>query len=689
MAVPLQYQSQFIPTDFGAVSNVLGMYRQDMNQREQQFDQAQAGANTALANIYGIETLDPELFQQAGDTLSQKIDEVVSKRGGDYGAAAQDISRLIAQETKNPIYGLNKRKLEQTKLLEHALARNPNLRILKDPRTMGLSPSLSPEDINYSVLDPEEAKRRALELTKHLDTSRIAGIRTDPSGMYNIGVIHKGPTEQQVQELMADPAMAQQLQSYFPQTQGMDSEELTQFFTNTLVDAARSYQREPEERILGLNPYFVEGLKRGSDGSVDTSNLISVSKGRNLNMPKGKPFETLEEVNSLDPSDPRWAIGQQIKESVLQQIPEDDKKVIENYGGIEAVSEISEVAPDLPSPDSYFSKVIEDTGLLLGVLYSGVKSLKGNRIGTAITLDIPSMISFKDKIKKLKEVKPPFTDYVERKANILEKYNLNDFENRTERKSELNKIRRTHNRFKENFENTIASEYNGVLGEFISHDFLTGNAERDKVTEAVFDNLNKSIKSGQIPFESFDFISTNSDIKFDKGHNKLQDNKDYRHISSPGNYRILEAWVDTENLGPMYTIETDDPDGGVSHHVVTIHDPEINARILRAFGTNNIPLQDKKTGQYYTDQEGNYVMIDLMKNYNRFLQKENIKSEFNSKFGNDLSKMPLFNKTWSGGNTIRAYLTELDNSRFVSEKDKEAITNYLMLSGLPLDTQLK
>lgn len=268
MAVPLQYQSQFIPTDFGAVSNVLGMYRQDMNQREQQFDQAQAGANTALANIYGIETLDPELFQQAGDTLSQKIDEVVSKRGGDYGAAAQDISRLIAQETKNPIYGLNKRKLEQTKLLEHALARNPNLMVLRDPRTMGLSTNTVMEDINYSVLDPEEAKKRALELTKHLDTSRIAGIRTDPSGMYNIGITHRGPTEQQVQELMADPAMAQQLQSYFPQTQGMDSEELTQFFTNTLGDAARSYQREPEERILGINPYFAASLKQQQEGDL-------------------------------------------------------------------------------------------------------------------------------------------------------------------------------------------------------------------------------------------------------------------------------------------------------------------------------------------------------------------------------------------------------------------------------------
>ena len=46
MAVPLQYQSKFVPTDFGQLNNVLGMYRQDMDQREQQFDRGIAMQDT-------------------------------------------------------------------------------------------------------------------------------------------------------------------------------------------------------------------------------------------------------------------------------------------------------------------------------------------------------------------------------------------------------------------------------------------------------------------------------------------------------------------------------------------------------------------------------------------------------------------------------------------------------------------
>lgn len=268
MAQPLQYQSQFIPTDFNTVGNMLGMFRQDMAQRDQMFDQGVAMEQKLLADLYGLETFQPEIIGERVDKLAERMQEAVARRGGDYGAAAKDIARLGTRELSDPIYKLNQRQVEQAKLLEQTLARNPNLMVLRDPRTMGLSPNMTMEDINYSVLDPEEAKRRALELTKYLDTSRIAGIRTDPSGMYNIGITHRGPTEQQVQELMADPAMAQQLQSYFPQTQGMDSEELTQFFTNTLGDAARSYQREPEERILGLNPYFTASLKQQQEGDL-------------------------------------------------------------------------------------------------------------------------------------------------------------------------------------------------------------------------------------------------------------------------------------------------------------------------------------------------------------------------------------------------------------------------------------
>ena len=60
MAVPLQYQSQFIPTDFNTLGNVLSMFRQDMQQRNQEYEQGVAMRDKALSEIYGMKTLDPE-----------------------------------------------------------------------------------------------------------------------------------------------------------------------------------------------------------------------------------------------------------------------------------------------------------------------------------------------------------------------------------------------------------------------------------------------------------------------------------------------------------------------------------------------------------------------------------------------------------------------------------------------------
>src|SRR5690554_6763805 len=110
MAQPLQYQSQFVPTDFGTVGNILGMFRQDMAQRDQMFDQSAAMEQKFLTDLYGLETYDPEVIGSRVDSLAQKMQEAVDRRGGDYGAAAKDIARLGTREMSNPIYKLNQRK---------------------------------------------------------------------------------------------------------------------------------------------------------------------------------------------------------------------------------------------------------------------------------------------------------------------------------------------------------------------------------------------------------------------------------------------------------------------------------------------------------------------------------------------------------------------------------------------------
>lgn len=133
MPVPLQYQSQFIPTDFGTVQNVLGMYRQDMGQREQQFDQGVAMETQAMADLGALAAFDEEAKQERLNTINSLMEEAVNKRGGDYGAASRDIARIIASERANPWYQFNREQQEAIKNYDQ-LKMNADNVVIGDPR---------------------------------------------------------------------------------------------------------------------------------------------------------------------------------------------------------------------------------------------------------------------------------------------------------------------------------------------------------------------------------------------------------------------------------------------------------------------------------------------------------------------------------------------------------------------------
>ena len=133
MAQPLQYQSQFVPTDFGTVGNVLGMFRQDMNQRNQEFDQGVAMEVQSLADLGALEAFDQEGKKQRIDSISKLMQEAVTKHGGDYGAASKDIARIIASERANPWYQFNKEQQEALKNYNQLKLNADNV-IIGDPR---------------------------------------------------------------------------------------------------------------------------------------------------------------------------------------------------------------------------------------------------------------------------------------------------------------------------------------------------------------------------------------------------------------------------------------------------------------------------------------------------------------------------------------------------------------------------
>lgn len=274
MAQPLQYQSQFIPTDFNTIGNMLGMYRQDMQQRNQEFEQAGAMQDKAISEIYGMKTLDPELFKNAGDSLTKAIDEAVSKRGGDYGAAASDISRLISREAKNPIYGLNQRKLEQVAQLEHMLARNPNLLALEDPRKISLSKQgLTPEDIKYSVADPADIQKSINDIFgDRAKQIREGGLQKSKTPGYLEAITTKGLTTQEMQELLQDPSTREALLARMPQLQGhIDDPNVASWFNNQMQQGMQGLVGGSQRQFVRDLNY--EGRVVGQEGSYNSSNI--------------------------------------------------------------------------------------------------------------------------------------------------------------------------------------------------------------------------------------------------------------------------------------------------------------------------------------------------------------------------------------------------------------------------------
>lgn len=554
MPVPLQYQSQFIPTDFGTVQNVLGMYRQDMGQREQQFDQGVAMRDKALSEIYGMKTLDPELFQQIGDTLSKRIDELVTKRGMDYGAAAPEISRLIAQEARNPIYGLNQRKLEQVAMLEEALARNPNLKVIQDPRKTALSSNLNGEDLTYSVLDPEEVRKAALNMSKFLDTKKLAGIRTDKSG-YDVGVYNMGPSEQDLQTFISKPENVQQLKQMFPQIG--DSEDLKEFLSTTLYDAARSYQRQPEETILGFNPYIRERIQ--NEGSTNPyASVLPTSKVGAEGIQKIYPIKDVKDFWKM-PDDSENTL---IKQSIIMDIVS-DKDFVKNNG--ELLNQFGSV--------------------------ENARKIKNNYTPENDILKSPA----------IKEYLKDNPDYLKGTYSAGERYaKLGQLYQQLVAQGEINpeypKIKRDeYNKASElvnNFENKLSERLNkeneDLLANFEHYNVFTGIEKLDAATQSKKERMQKFVKE-DLDLTDLNFeTSNNKDINFsDQLKLAKKGNKDYLKASENG-FEIVGIAIDPIQ-GVKVKVETKNADGGTTIHIASPASLEMEQQLVRAYtgGTNN------------------------------------------------------------------------------------------------------
>lgn len=656
--VPQFIEQQYVPTaDVGLLSNILG-------QKQQQYNQAAQMQAAALSDIYGKETTSgfEPAAQERIKGFEQKLQELTDKRGGDLGAAIGDIIGAIGSMYKDPFWKTSKKALEQSKILQEQLARNPQLRVLSDPRSVAYREGLTDEDLAYKVFDPALVTATVGDLYGDIAKQvRESGLIPDEKTGYLQAITTKGATEAEVEQMKQNPEVRRAILSrlnidpYLANNPELSAE------VNNLID------KGIENLNQGYTRQFVRPILETGSGIRH----IPINEGGNIGLLRDRPFKSIDELNNIPKDDPRFLIGERIKSNAFNNLPKLDKDLMNSMGGYDAIRDIAEVTSSLPSPGSALKKVVSDAGSLLKAATSTVGALtSGAAISNLPTTGV-KLMNASDIWSKVREIEPPLEAYLERKNEIYAKYGLDKLDKES-REKVLRNASNINNKINNSINENLQKNYGDVMGKFYIQDFVTGDMKTNEAVEKIYNNLNKRVET--IPFNNFSIINTDSDLDYkNQDRLKRRGNEDYLYSTGKGHYRILETHVDPE-LGPIYLLETDKKGGGVEHHLATLTNPNFNRQLLSTYGKNNIPS--------FTDQAGNVYATDLSSNYETFINNERLKT----KYKNSLTNLPGY-KEFEGG-TIEDYLEQLRNFGVTANEAKDII-DFINIVDVPTNTKLK
>jgi hypothetical protein len=270
MATPIQYIPQPI------FSNV-GMLQQQLAQDQARHDlamQQQVAMEDMFAEVPTHPTDIPIKNKVLGDFQS-KVQEVVDRYGGDYGAAAKDIARLTSKTRQNPFFQLapERRRLAEEER-KARLQLGPNYipiqsvtdKPLQDPES---GEWVSPEELSYDYED--RRKLRELAQQEYDDVMK----RVEDSGWYQNQKfpwmlqkdVTRGARQEEVPELAAN--IKQTLLETRPELQNAGEDQVNAIAQNLanefvlgtrsdeMIDPTFGKEMAGERSGMGNLPYFV------------------------------------------------------------------------------------------------------------------------------------------------------------------------------------------------------------------------------------------------------------------------------------------------------------------------------------------------------------------------------------------------------------------------------------------------
>jgi hypothetical protein len=570
MPVPLQYQSQFIPTDFGTVQNILGMYRQDMGQREQQFDQGVAAEQMALADLAQMETTDQVKKQELIDSLRSRIEDVVNKRGGDYGAAAKDITRLIATEKANPWYQFDKAKLEA--LQDYYKMKNQlgiNFYSAQDPNKVTLEQYLAdPTALQFQAINVGDLKELAAAKAKEYATANKQFINRPTEGMmreigWQLGMGDEAKASEyltQHPEFIKDIADAHNISD--PQVIAMMNQAaLTQLVgkreTDFVADREALLKAEAAQRAVEQNPY--NGIPLIGVGTEGVDNVYPIKSKKDFwNIPSNNSIEGLT------------------KKSIFKDITSDkifaenNKQYLEEFGSIE-----------------------------------NAKKIVDNYSKSGSVVDTPIM---QEKLKNIEAIPGSRQYQIEIAKAYKELESQGKVDPQAGRKSleEYNRAKKLVDNFDTVLKQKLYEANSDLKGKFKHFDPLAKvSSDRMKIMQ---EYISEQFDSGAFIFEGSD----HPDIDFSELDLKeLHTDENAAYAKGDGNLRPIGVAID-DKLGIKLLVKTKTKDGSWVTHIAKPANSDVENFLIRSY-TNGDPNSPEfntfKTYRY--NKLGNALMHGL------------------------------------------------------------------------------
>ena len=592
----MKYTPQFIERQYIPTQNI-GLIDQVLGQRQKEYDTATAMQNAAMSELYGLQTtqgFEPER-NKIIEGLQGQITQAAEKRGGDYGAAAQDIAQIISKAQANPFFQRNRMAMENADMLRKLKAQNPNIFVAGDPDKMAYRDDLTPDDLQYSVINPEDVKKLVAQKYSHFGDKRLSGMKV--VGGYDVGTYTQGPDEQQIQEILSNPQALAEIKELLPQTRGMDSEELNQFLSSNVQQGLQAMRGNVEEKVLGANIHATLAAKAAYDKQENPdayAHFVETSTRGIANPTNIKNAKSL--FNTPNDDSPTSLTKKAIFQDILKG----------KFDG-----EGNQLNPLLKDPAAK-KILIDEFGGDIDRFYNEYKNMTTGSVRES-GLNHPAV---KDYLANNPDYLSDINNPTQRQIALGQLYQNLITEGEISpnaRQVEQSKYREYKNVY-DKLENTLNTRLHELNSDFTKSfkyydTMLPGTAGKamDDRAKRMNEFVKNYVSVDDINFET----SSNPDISFSgERKEKLLKDKNFQKIQQ-GEFDLTGLSVDPI-MGVKATINAKNDDGGTTQHIISFKNPFTAYNLIARSGNQE---WEQAFGTYHMAQQGQ----DL---YNHILERE-------------------------------------------------------------------